>query len=283
LTEIEVSKNIEIVYAVEFGPIEWSLETKDAKRQVRFMFIRNDRGKYVRENSYESISDSNDNFRWTGDDITGEIDSINRPRARLAETLFANKVYRRNEKYGPIIDKMKQFMLEEPHVSNLIDSYDSSARSSFTVLIDKDDVFLDKYLKLIRDVATIQWLDLKFVRQIDEHNRPTKLVETDFSSLILELVNEFHDENPDDEANPLYRDISTLINRVKRSEAFDRVKRSEIIDNWIIRVLKNSHDVFLKAEAKEENMPREKADEVKKSLLNEVKFNKFDRFRIPKI
>ncbi len=73
--------------------------------------------------------------------------------------LFANKVYHCGEKYKHIIDKMKQFMFDEPHVSHLIESYRSSAFSSFS-LMNSDEDFLASYKDLIRKVALIQWLDL---------------------------------------------------------------------------------------------------------------------------
>ena len=268
-----MKKDIEILYAVEYGAFEWSLETSRAKHDIRFVFVRNNKDYYSSRGatgsySYESLSDSTDTIRWSGVDLANAVALRNRQvDTRQAEMLFAHTVYRHNGNYS-FVEQVKELLMENAKVAQLIESYRSSARTSFAYMMEKEsDPFLDNYMDVVRELAMIEWLNLNFVSL--DRMRPNKLVETDFNQVLDDLEATLGAE--------LYAELSRLAEKCKGGNTLDRVKRPKVVDQWIVRTLKESYDWFLKAEAKEANIPDDAAKF--RAILDEALKTKFDKFK----
>ena len=222
--------------------------------------------------THQLITGSKNGLIWTGSDLVNEI-LLKRRRVETpheAEKLFASTVYRWNRDYA-FVDRTRELLMKTPAVSSLVEIYRLAAQSTFSNLMDKNDVYLDFYIGVIRNLAMVEWLNLNFISSSSESERrrpaAAKLVETNFAQVLDDLEDTLGPE--------LHAEISQLASRFRRSNSFDSVKKSEIVDQWIVRTLKDSYDWFLKAEAKENTFP-DKSAEFKALLLSDLK-TKFDK------
>ena len=259
LKEIELKHDVEVIYAAECGPKERSLSGfNNAKPEICLVYIRNNKTNYQEEEEASTQSghlfgtSDDGQLKWAAYDVTDMTDAavyklpLMYPTA--VEILFASKVHKQSERY-PFVEQMRRALLDNPRVSDLVQKYRSAASSTFLVFAKDTKYYIVDfyvYMSVVREVATIQWLKLKFIDQTAV--RADKLLETNFTTLLGDL-------KPHLDIN-VFKGLTNLERRTRYDDNWWKQERLKKVDEWIVRTLRESYDILLKAQAKEANMPK---------------------------
>ena len=265
LSDIEFKQDIEIIYAADCGPKEWSLNSYEPRSDICFVYIRNNKQHYGASTSSSNSTKSpnsghffgsNDKFSWAAYDITDMTDAaVKLMYPFAAEILFASNVYKKSDKY-PFVEQMRRALLEHPRVADLVQKYRSMARSTFTVITQEPEYYRVSYflyMSVIREVAMIEWLKLKFIseraaEEMGANARVDKLVETNFNVVLDDLRPQLNAE--------LYSELKRLVSKAKNSHELSKQARLKRVDEWIVLTTKESYDLYLQALANEAHYPK---------------------------
>ena len=280
LDHIERKHDIEIIHAVECGSREWSLSAEDPKTEICLIYIRNNKTNYVTSPNNTSAThpkcglffDSDDSFKWTAYDITDMAHACVYPHlltyASAVDVLFASNVFKTSAHKYPFVEQMRNELVANPRVADLLERHSTVARSILWVLgrtprYKRVSFFV--YMAVIREVATLEWLKVKFVRN-PKDTGAEKLVETNLTRMIDDL-------RPHLDAG-LYNQLKSLDAKSTQSHDATRQTRLPKVDEWITRTCKESYDLFIQARAKEAYLADNLAAvfRITKANLN-IKFN----------
>ena len=248
LKAIEISHNIEIIYAAECGEKEWSIDFIDSTPHMCFVYIQNDKRPY-RSLISEHITSASDGIQWTGYDITGLIDDAWQMQPEVMELLQAKTVYRPEDKRYSIAQMMRGVLLQKPRVSGLVNHYWSNSRKAFIRLFsdEKGSVRLSDYLTIARNVAIIDWLNRTHISTWSKNPKQPKpvekLVELNFNVLLHDLKGHMSDE--------LHKALVDLANMTKKSNKRDRVGQIQAVNDYIYETLRNAYNILQQAQQNE--------------------------------
>lgn len=228
LDDLAKKNDITIIYAVESGSRAWSFESTDSDYDIRFVFIYNDRKKYL---SLKPLKDSIDGFSddriydWNGWDIRKALKHIHEMNPSITEWLFSPIVYHKNDKYN-FVEQSKKLLAEQKRITPLIHHYRSMAKSNYKKHIDnKSMVNIKKYLYVIRPAGMVEWL-------LKCNKDGNKIVEIDFNVVLNDLKSHLSTE--------CYENIIDIIKKKKLVKELDEEPRVKCLDEWLENIINNS-------------------------------------------
>ncbi|RNA37805.1 nucleotidyltransferase [Brachionus plicatilis] len=228
LRDLEKRNDIKIIYAIEAGSRAWGFESNDSDYDIRFIYIHENRKKYL---SLTALKETIDGFSddrvydWQGWDITKCLKLIQKVNPTITEWLYSPIVYLIDDQFENYIKHMKNLLIEQNRLSPLLNHYRSMAKSNYKSHIKgKNEVNIKKYLYVIRPIGMFQWL----------LNRPIK----DSDVFYVNFDKVLHELKPHLKEN-VNEKINEIIDFKRNSNEANLGSRIECIDEWIEDLLEN--------------------------------------------
>lgn len=228
LRDLEKTNEIKIVFAVEAGSRAWGFESEDSDYDIRFIFLHENRTKYL---SLRPLKETIDGFSedrvydWQGWDITKCLKLIEKINPTIVEWLYSPIVYIKDEHFEEYLKRMKYLLLEQKRISPLLHHYRSMAKSNYKSFIKgKNEVIMKKYLYAIRPIGMFHWL-LNCSQKDD-------FIYVNFNKVLNELKPHLNSD--------VYGKIQEIIEMKKKSNEVNICPRISCIDNWIENLLENT-------------------------------------------
>ena len=261
LKKLAIDHEITILFAVESGRRAWGFESDDSDYDIRFIYMYNDRKKYL---SLKPLKETIDGFSedrlydWNGWDITKALKLLHQINPSIVEWLYSPIVYYQDSDYNFLADS-RCLVKNEQRILPLLYHYRSMAKSNFKTHIEnKSLVKIKKYLYVIRPAGMLEWL-LKCKR-----DGTRDLVEIDFNRVLKELATFMSAE--------VSQNIDDIIKKKKIVKEMDEEPRVECLDKWIEGILSYNDEDFKKYGVKDgEKKTLDEYDNVLHSLLK-IKF-----------
>ena len=262
LREIELKEDIEIIYAAECGWREWSL-TRTSLTELCIVFIRNDKSTYGVTSRPGYFFGTKGIFEWNAFDISSMANwALQRMYPFAVETLFANTVHKSLAHKYSFVEETRRALLHEPRVSMLVQHYVANVRYTWQSMVDTcrkngdTRVDVDSYVSLVREVATIQWLNHTHIIDINNttssnRSSSTKLIETNLTRVLDDLKAVHSEEEPG-----LHKCLLDFVSTVRQKKQADQIRMERVpqIERWIVRTIKASGDLIRGAESNEAKM-----------------------------
>ena len=288
LEEMEQRSDIHIVYAVESGPRDWSLDSADSIYDVRFLYIRrDDNGSSSScyplppsETSTEPVrvvrsQSRNNRHHLTGYDLNVALALLMRMHPPVVDMFYSSKVYKVDEEHAADFGERVRRAIERPaRPVQLLKSYRAMSCQNYALFVEnKSLVSLRDYMMTVRHMLTFQWLYLchSSLPQLNDDERPdSRFVETDFDVLLGDfkthnavLHTYSHVKKLD-----LFNSISGLGQLMRELGADHRVERVASVDDWITHMCDQPFDFMLeKSDANDAAELQSTLDDVFRSLV----------------
>lgn len=222
LGEIEASEGVRVLYACESGSRAWGFESSDSDFDVRFIYIHRPEWylsielEHKRDVIERPIVDELDVNGW---DLRKALALLRRSNPPLLEWLGSPIVYR--ESAAPA-DAMRSLALEHYSLPACMYHYLHMARGNFREYLRGQEVWIKKYLYVLRPLLAIRWLE-----------RGLGVVPTEFEKLLTRVVDEPETLNV----------IRDLLHKKRRGLEIDRGPRIDVISSFIESELERLEEV----------------------------------------
>jgi predicted nucleotidyltransferase len=238
---LEKENDITILCAVESGSRAWKFHSPESDYDMRFIFVRNDKRKYLSLKNYdETITGFSDDqiYDWHGWDVRKAIMHLKESNPSILEWLYSPIIY--IDKYD-FLNKMR-VVSEKMHTSlSLMYHYKSMAYTNYMTWIhDKEPVICKKYLYVIRPVAMLQWLMNRF------SDKEIKLI-IDFDELLESVKIVTTENNTSSMTDETYNAIKELVIKKRTLSELGTCNRIKSIDDWVLAQFERFED-FIKKE-----------------------------------
>ena len=177
LSKIEASEAVRVVYACESGSRAWGFPSADSDYDVRFLYLRP-------INWYLSIEEKRDVIEFLvrdgldicGWDLKKALQLFRKSNPPLLEWLGSPIVYL--EKYS-VANELRALAPVYYSSTACLYHYLHMAQSNYREFLKGDEVWLKKYLYVLRPILAMRWIELGF-----------GVVPTDFNILVDRVVDE---------------------------------------------------------------------------------------------
>lgn len=247
LNEIETEHTVRILYACESGSRAWGFESRDSDYDVRFLYIR-PRDWYL-SIDLESKRDVielpiDDQLDINGWDFRKALRLFRKSNPPLLEWLGSPIVYL---EASPAPQKLRDLGKIYHSPNACANHYLHMARGNFREYLQGEEVWLKKYLYVLRPLLAVLWIE-----------KGLGPVPTEFQKVIEGTV----------ENDTLYQAIQTLLEEKKKGAELDRGPKIPAIGKFIesnFKRLENSPFRF-----KPNPPPVELLNDLFRETLNEV-------------
>ena len=251
LQDLEKTNEIKILYAVEAGSRAWGFDSNDSDFDIRFIFIHENRKKYLGLNKFKESIDgfSQDRiYDWQGWDITKCLNLIKKINPTIIEWLYSPIVYYKDAEFEKTINLLKNLLIKQNRISPLLNHYKSMAKSNYISHIKgKNEVEIKKYLYVIRPIGMFKWLLVS--------NKNNNFIHVNFNKVLEDLRPHL--------SNDIIEKINEIIYLKKNSSEKSIGRKIECVDKWIMDTLENKS-----------------IEEIDKSETNEINDDEYDRILI---
>jgi predicted nucleotidyltransferase len=158
LREIEAEEKVSIIYACEAGSRAWNFASQDSDYDVRFIYIRPEsfylsiNVESARDVIERPISDKLDISGW---DFRKALKLFKKTNPPLLEWLTSPIIYAEK---GQGVNEMRKLMDTFYSPTAAAYHYLHMARGNYREYLQKDVVWLKKYLYVIRPLLAIRWI-----------------------------------------------------------------------------------------------------------------------------
>lgn len=157
LSSVEKDYNIKILYACESGSRAWNFNSKDSDYDIRFLYVR-------KPEDYLAVEPPRDVIEVAGDavwDMNGwglskALKLLVKANTNLIEWIRSPIVYVENvELCAELLGLVHRMVSPE----QLFYAYQGFARSHFKAYLQRDEVWLKKYLYVMRPLLSAYWIE----------------------------------------------------------------------------------------------------------------------------
>jgi uncharacterized protein len=210
LTRIEAEHGVSIFYACESGSRAWGFESQDSDYDVRFLYLH-------RTEWYLTIADKRDVIEVPIDDeldisgwgIRKALALLRKSNPPFLEWMQSPVVYKDNP---AVSDLIRAAMPAYYSPKSCLYHYLHMAQGNFREYLKNDEVWVKKYLYVLRPVLACLWIEAD-----------RGLVPTEFGKLVDGIV---HD-------SVLRQDIQALLERKRQGKEIDRGPKIPSISAFI--------------------------------------------------
>lgn len=169
LKQLEVEKNIKILYACESGSRAWGFPSIDSDYDIRFIYIHPldyylsihiDKQKDTIEMPFK------DELDIAGWDLKKALDLFFRSNAAIMEWLHSPKIYIENL---PVIEELRILTLDYYNLKTLRYHYYHLARKSYEHFQLSFKPNLKQFFYILRAIYSVQWIDEYEYKVIPNH------------------------------------------------------------------------------------------------------------------
>jgi predicted nucleotidyltransferase len=244
LERIEVEERVRIVYACESGSRAWGFPSADSDYDVRFIYVRPP-ADYLRVSPLRDVIERPPDavLDVTGWDIRKALGLLGKSNPPLLEWLSSPVVYREDPGATARLRALVP-VCASPAASHF--HYLHMAEGNDREYLHGDEVWLKKYLYVLRPVLACRWIE-----------RGLGAVPMAFAELVERVV-----EDPDVRAG-----IDDLMRRKRAGEELDRGPRIPVVSDFLDSELCRLRAVTAPPAGR---VPPETLDEVFRSILAEV-------------
>lgn len=157
LSSVQREHNIKILYACESGSRAWSFNSKDSDYDIRFLYVRKPEDYLVVEPPRDVIEVPGDEvWDMNGWDLSKALKLLVKGNTNLIEWIRSPIVYVENvELCAELLGLVEQMVSPE----QLFYAYQGFARSHFKAYLQGDEVWLKKYLYVMRPLLSAYWIE----------------------------------------------------------------------------------------------------------------------------
>lgn len=156
LTEIEETKKVRVLYAVESGSRAWGVESPDSDYDVRFIYVR-------RKEDYLRLEPKKDVIEWqldevldiNGWDLKKTLIQFHRGNATLFEWANSPIVYRITQEWKEIYENSKRYFSKKAAIYH----YYGTANSTYKQYLQEDTVKYKKYIYALRPLLACRFIE----------------------------------------------------------------------------------------------------------------------------
>ena len=223
LAEIETTKNVKILYAVESGSRAWGFESADSDYDIRFIYAHP-------KNWYLNILPKTDvieyaivdDFDYSGWDLRKTLFLMNKSNPVLFEWLKSPIVYHKDQF---AFDVLTSLSLDYFSPISSVYHYLHMAKGNFRQYLLEDNVKIKKYFYVLRPILACMWIE-------NQKSSPPM----EFEKLLCQIHNK-----------ELLENINELLKRKKSGVEMGLEPKKETINNFIefqIKHFENSLTAF---------------------------------------
>ena len=271
LADIEREHNVRVLYAVESGSREWSLDSPDSDTNIRFVFVRRHSHSppYAtslgfntttttttttteeEENLIRGTSDDK-HYDWSGMDVDVALARLGRLEPDAVELFYSNKVYKEDDSF-PLGAHVRRVLDErfERVFPRLLSAYRMAAFDTFTAFVlNKQRVSLKHYMLVVKHMAMFEWLLLKHGMNatMSSSPSPSPHIDTNFGNVMRDLV--ASDSallvSTREQREEVRAAIVDLVAKKRTLSRHDTVERVKCIDSWVQRAVNESFPLIYK-------------------------------------
>ena len=157
LLNVENDYGIKVLYACESGSRAWNFNSKDSDYDIRFLYVR-------RPEDYIAIEPPRDVVEVPGDalwdmsgwDLSKALKLLVKGNTNLIEWLRSPIVYIENTE---LCQEMLDLVSRMVSFEQLFYSYQGFARAHFKAYLQGEEVWLKKYLYVMRPLLSAYWIE----------------------------------------------------------------------------------------------------------------------------
>jgi len=240
LTEIEKTKGIKILFAIEAGSRVWRMASKDSDYDVRFVYVRPKKD-YLRINKQADVIDTTtDNIDIVGFDIYKFTKLLLSSNPSMIEWLKSDIIYIDD---GKTKELLKKFIEEKFNPIALYHHYRSMCKQNYLKYLKSGEMMTHKkYLYAMRGLVNAKYV------MVDNKIGVYRIPPIDFNKTIkkiFEIEKEFKYKAPEIISIEVLNKLLEIIELKKTG--FEKIKVSKI------HLFETYIETFLKTEAKPES------------------------------
>ena len=166
--------------------------------------------------------------------------------------MFYSPIVYRSEARFDLARTMRRALQRKSNISSLVGGYRAELGTTVELITAREageEVYLEFYFSCVKSAAMLEWIKVKHVEAPMTSNddrasiNSEKLIESDFLVILNDL------------SHYLKKDlIEALLDLYKlngKRKNYDRVLKNMYIDDWLVRVFRDSYDTFLRAQKAE--------------------------------
>lgn len=155
LAEIEHTKNVRVIMAIESGSRAWGFASPDSDYDVRFIYVR-------KPEDYIKLSPPRDVIEWqlddvydiSGWDLQKALRLMHASNPTLQEWCNSPIVYKENDLAAPFRALADEFFMQKKALYH----YYSMARMAYNKYLAEDQVRIKKYFYVLRPLLAAKWV-----------------------------------------------------------------------------------------------------------------------------
>ncbi|WP_025028920.1 nucleotidyltransferase domain-containing protein [Caldalkalibacillus mannanilyticus] len=246
IKNIELTKDVTILFACESGSRAWGFPSKDSDYDVRFIYIHPPEWYLSIDEKRDVIElPINDLLDINGWDIRKALKLFRKSNPPLQEWLSSEIVYYRSFSF---VDKLRKMSSEVFSPISCMYHYLSMARGNYREFLQGERVKIKKYFYVLRPVLACKW--------IEKYNTMPPIL---FQDLVNDIV----------PSGILNEEISKLLERKINGDELDFEPRINVINEFIENEIDHI-DAFIKTIKHSSENPTEKLDRLFRDTLKEV-------------
>jgi predicted nucleotidyltransferase len=214
LSAVEAREDVFVFYACESGSRAWGFESKDSDYDVRFLYVHKpewylsiDPGRDVLELPITDLMD------YSGWDLKKALQLLRKSNPPFFEWIQSPIVYREDRR---ITELIREALPSYYSPTSCFHHYLHMARGNFRDYLQGEEVWLKKYLYILRPLLACLWIE-----------RGMGLVPTEFGRLVDSIVAE----------SELRQALDLLLSLKKSGAELDKGPRMEVLSCFIEKEL----------------------------------------------
>lgn len=157
LLNVEKDYGIKVLYACESGSRAWNFNSKDSDYDIRFLYVRRPED-YIAIESPRDVVEVPGDALWdmSGWDLSKALKLLVKGNTNLIEWLRSPIVYIENTE---LCQEMLALVSRMVSFEQLFYSYQGFARAHFKAYLQGEEVWLKKYLYVMRPLLSAYWIE----------------------------------------------------------------------------------------------------------------------------
>ena len=211
IAEIETSRNVRVLHAVESGSRAWGFSSPDSDYDVRFIYVR-------QAEEYLKLNPGRDVIEWqldetldiNGWDLQKTLILLHKSNPTLFEWSNSPIVYKTTPEWGRIAGISPKYFLSKPGMYH----YLSMAGRNYREYLKGEFVPVKKYLYVLRPILACKWIlafgtppPMQFSELVKSRLEPEMLP-------VIERLLEIKTGSPETKRLPQMKEINDYIERV---------------------------------------------------------------------
>lgn len=156
LRQLEIDRNVRVLYAVESGSRAWGFESEDSDYDVRFIYA-NTRDWYLTIGHHRDVIEEMlpDDLDLSGWDLRKALGLLQKSNPPLLEWLNSPIVYREES----VVERLRNIAAEGWSPKHCLHHYLSMAEGNFRTYLQGERVRAKKYLYVLRPLLACRWIE----------------------------------------------------------------------------------------------------------------------------